>query len=291
MIRSIPPSLAPVLEDLELERPRVVATREIASIAARHGIRTPAKLIAHRLAERGWLLSTGVRGVWEFAPAERAGAYSDGGSLLALRAVLVNKPPVRPALALGSALWWHNLSERAPDLHEVAVPAGASVSAAIQRNFRVVRFKPNLQPREVQGVPVHRPATILVHLASHPAQVRSWSAVLERLGDLVRLSTEEDLRRELRGRPTATQVRLAYLLSGVAPDVADRLGIEPAGKVWFGPRRKVRHYDSTWRVADTVLPVRPSELASESGRVRSTSPPGARSKFRTSSGRSVNRGR
>src|SRR5690606_41238024 len=96
-------------------------------------------------------------------------------------------------------------------------------------------LQPILLQGKVQGGPVPRPATILVHLASHPAQVRSWSAVLERLGDLVRLSTEEDLRRELRGRPTATQVRLAYHLSGAAPDVADRPGIEPAGPGGFGP--------------------------------------------------------
>lgn len=262
MTRSIPPSLAPVLEELELERPRVVATREIGTIAARLGLKTPAKLIAYRLAERGWLLSTGVRGVWEFAPAERAGPYSDGDSLLALRAALAAEPAVKPALALGSALWLLNLSERAPDRHEVALPTGEPVPAAIQRSYRVVRFTPNLEPTEVEGLPVHRPATVLVHLASHPSQVRSWSGVLERLGDLVRSTTEEELRQELRGRPVATRVRLAYLLSGVAPDVADRLRIRPAGNVWFGPRRKVRHYDSTWHVADTVLPISPAELES-----------------------------
>jgi hypothetical protein len=262
MTRSIPPSLAPVLEYLELERPRVIAMGEIADIAAEHGIQTPAKLIAHRLAERGWLLPTDVRGVWEFAPAERAGPYSYGDPFLALRATLASHPEMRAAVALGSALWLLDVSERAPDQHEVALPGGDTVPIGVQRNYRVVRFTANLEPMDVQGVPVHRSATVLVHLASNPTDVRSWTGVLERLEDLVHASTEDEVRKELLGRPKATHVRLAYLLSGVAPDLVGRLNIQPAGSVWFGPRGKVRHYDSTWNVADTVLPVSPSEVAS-----------------------------
>ena len=40
------------------------------------GVRTATRTVATRLRERGWLLPTGQRGVWEFAPAAVAGAYS-----------------------------------------------------------------------------------------------------------------------------------------------------------------------------------------------------------------------
>lgn len=126
----------------------------------------------------------------------------------------------------------------------------------------MARLTADLESVEVQGVPVHRPATILVHLVSHPTDVRSWSGILERLEDLVRAACEGEVREEVLGRPKATHVRLAYLLCGVAPDLVERLNVEPVGNVWFRPRRKVRRYDSNWNVADTVLPVSPSELAS-----------------------------
>ena len=45
----------------------------------------------HRLARLGWLLPTPVRGTWEFAPAEHAGAIPDADPLLPLKALL---PPV-----------------------------------------------------------------------------------------------------------------------------------------------------------------------------------------------------
>jgi predicted transcriptional regulator of viral defense system len=260
MTRSIPPSLAPVLERLELERPRVIATTELARIAEEYGIRTPAKQVAHRLVERGWLLPTDVRGVWEFAPAERAGPYSDGDPLLALQATLANHPETRATIALGSALWLLNISERAPDQHEVAVPIGQPVPVSVRRNYRVVHYTSHLEPTVVNGVPVHHPATILVHLASQPTDVRSWSGVLERLEDLVAACTYEDVSTELLGRTRATHVRLGYLLSGIAHDWVERMAIRPAGTVWFGSRGKVRRYDANWHVADTILPVSPADL-------------------------------
>ena len=88
MTRSIPPSLAPVLEHLELERPKLVSVAEIATIAEQFGILTPGKIVAHRLAERGWLLPTEVRGVWEFAPADQAGPISGGDGMLTLLAIV-----------------------------------------------------------------------------------------------------------------------------------------------------------------------------------------------------------
>lgn len=260
MARSIPPSLAPVLEHLELERESTVTVEEISRIAEGHGIRTPGKVVVHRLARRGWLLPTAVRGTWEFVPAERAGPISDKDPLRPLRATLEAQNDLAAALALGSALWLLNLVDRAPDRHEVAVRPGTYVPAALRRSYRVVRHELRLEPVEIQGVPVHRPATILVHLAHRPADVRSWAGILDRLRDLLEASTYDELIRELGGRPHATRVRFAYLMSGLRPELAQRLRIEPAGKVWFGPRGKLRRHDARWNIADTMLPFHPAEL-------------------------------
>lgn len=258
--RSIPPTLAALLEDFELERPKTVALRRIAELAEEHGIRTPPRILAHRLAKRGWLLATQVPGVWEFAPAERAGAISDADPFLTLRALLA-RDDVPAAVALGSALWLHNLAGRFPHPHEVAIPPSATVPRALRDTYRVVRYQSHLTALNVDGLPVHRPATVLVHLAHRPNDVTSWGGVLDLLPTLVQASEVEELRAELAGRPHATHVRFAYLLDHLAPSLIRDLSIKPAGKVWFGPRRTLRRHNAQWNVADTLLPFSPEESA------------------------------
>lgn len=257
--RSIPPTLALLLEELELERPKTVTLEKIAEFAKAHVIRTPARILAHRLAQKGWLLETQVQGVWEFAPADRAGPISDADPFLTLRAFLA-RDDLPIAIALGSALWLHNLADRFPHPHEVAIPSGARVPPALGDEYRVVRYDPHLDNQEVDGLPVHRPATVLVHIAHRPADVTSWAGVLDLLPDLWAACDKEDVEAELCGRPHATHVRLAYLLDTLAPDLIRDLNIMPAGKVWFGPRRPLRRHDSRWNVADTLLPFSPREL-------------------------------
>lgn len=261
MARSIPPSLAALVEHFELERKPTVTLDEISRIAEEQGLKTPGRIIAHRLARLGWLLPTPARGIWEFAPAERAGAIPDADPLLPLRALLsASRGDLPAALALGSALWIQDLADRSPDRGEVAVPYGVPIPSALRREYRVLRHTAHLDPVHVGDLPVHRPATILVHLATRPTDVRSWSSVLDCLEALARLSSYEEIATELRGRPKSVHVRLAYLINGVEPEWSSRLEIEPAGKVWFGPRRTLRRHDSIWNVADTVLPYHPSEV-------------------------------
>lgn len=261
MARSIPPSLAALVEHLELERKPTVTLEEISHIAEEQGLKTPGRIIAHRLARLGWLLPIPVRGAWEFAPADRAGAIPDADPLFPLKALLsASREDLPAALALGSALWIQDLADRSPDQHEVALPYGIPILPALRREYRVLRHTAHLDPAHVGDLPVHRPATVLVHLATRPTDVRSWSGVLDCLSALIQLSSYDEIATELRGRPKSVHVRLAYLTSGVAPELSSRLGIEPAGKVWFGPRRTLRRHDSIWNVADTVLPYHPSEV-------------------------------
>jgi len=164
MARSIPPSLAALVEHLELERNPTVTLEEISGIAEEQGLKTPGRIVAHRLARLGWLLPTPVRGTWEFAPAERAGAIPDADPLLPLRALLSASAKISPRpLALGSALWIQDLAERSPDRREVAVPYGIPIPPALRREYRVLRHTAHLDPAHVGDLPVHRPATVLVH--------------------------------------------------------------------------------------------------------------------------------
>lgn len=260
MTRSIPPALVPILEHLELERPMTVSRKRLTELALETGVGTPVNVIIQRLSKRGWLKETDVRGVWEFLPAERAGPHSFSDQLTALRATLTNSPNLPIALAFGSALWLLDIADRAPDVAEVALPPGKYVPPAIRRNYRVFRHETRLDPIQVQGLPVHSPATVLVHLANRPTDVRSWASVLTLLPILVDESEVASVLAELEDRTHATRIRLAYLLSGVAPVLVEEIGVERAGKVWFGPRRTLLRHNARWNVADTILPFSPTDL-------------------------------
>ena len=262
MSRSIPRLLAPLVELLELEQAKIVTIAQLATMLRSLQLPTSPAKAAYRLRERGWLLPTGVRGAYEFAPGERAGPISQADALMSVRAVLAEERGVRLAAALGTALALNNLTDRAPDIPELALPKDQKIPRPLRgTDVRIVRFEWSLPALLVQGVPVHRPATVLVHLAHRPAEVRSWAAMLEALPQLVAASTVKEIAEEMKGRPHATHVRLAYLTQGVAPDLAHALGISPAGKTWFGPRGTLRRHDAAWNVADTILPFGPEELS------------------------------
>ena len=266
MTRSIPKGLAPVIERLELDQREIVTLEELTEIAAEAGVRTAPALIAHRLRKRGWLLSTGLSGVWEFAPGALAGPYSRGGPLLPVRAAFALMPELPAAVALTSAAWTYGLADRAPSQIELAVKPGERVPAGLCRRARVLRFDARLNPVERRGVRVQRFETILVHLAARPSHVKSWGAVAEWLGDIVADAVEVDILSELVDRPRAVRVRLAYLLQGLWPELAQRVGADAGTKVWFGPRKKLRRHDQQWHIADSILPFDPTQFS----RVRQT---------------------
>lgn len=262
MTRTISGALAPVVEALELDQVALVDVDTLRAVADEARVDTPVHVIVQRLVARGWLLTTGVRGVYEFAPGAHAGPYGRGDPFMTLRAQLRVTPTLSARVCLASALWLHSLADRAPDSrHEVSLPPGAHPPVALTRRYRVVRFAPKVPAHPNHAVAVDRPATILVHLATKPADVSSWLPVMERLGDLTDAADPDEIGSELRGRGHAAAARLSYLLD--ASDDADlrrRFAVDPAGKVWFGPRGKLRRHDAARNLADTVLPVSPAEV-------------------------------
>ena len=187
--RALPGGLADIVGELELRQPTVVSISEIAELAKQAGLKTPAAIIADRLRQRGWLLKTGQRGVYEFAPGSHAGPWGHGDPFVSLRAARVDSD-FPAALALQSALWLHQLSDRAPNVHELAVPSRVPVPKALEREMRIVRYSGKLELDTIDGLPVHRAATILVQLAASPSSVRGWPTFGDALSELVSLSRE-----------------------------------------------------------------------------------------------------
>lgn len=263
MTRTIPPTMSGILEVLELEQPTLVTSEHLANLVAQQGLRTPVKVVAARLRERGWLLPTGRRGVWEFAPAALAGAYSRNEPVMPLRAFLAGRSNVGCALTFQAAAWAHGVADRAPTHLEVAATTRELVRQLPTMLTGSV-FRPRLEYQTLRAVPVLAAESVLVHMSARPAAVRSWSSALEWLPELGQLLTIDAIQQELDGRPASVRARTGYLLQGLRPDYADALRskFNPVGKTWFGPRGKLRRHDATWQIADTLLPFDPRALES-----------------------------
>jgi len=130
--RDITPTLAPLLQLLELEQPRVVSTTDIADYAAQVGLQWPTPLIVRRIRERGWLLDLTTQGVLEFAPASRAVAFGAGDPFVELRATLKRDPAAPYAVAAESAAYQLGLSSRRPERDVIGAHTGARLQRALE---------------------------------------------------------------------------------------------------------------------------------------------------------------
>jgi len=250
--------MAAVVEDLELDQPTVVTADLLRDIATRHELGTSPKVIAARLRQAGWLLPTGRRGVWEFAPGSHAGPIGHGDPTLPLRVALA-APTLPAALALGSAAWAHGCADRVPSTLDVAVPVGTRVRAPLARAVSVSTFSTSVGYVTAKGVPCHRPESVLVHLSASPTAPRSWTSVLEWLPDLAAEADAGLFAAELGGRARAVAVRAGYLLSGLRPDLAAPLERLAGEVVRIGPRSEpLRRHVASWRVLDYLLPSDPA---------------------------------
>lgn len=259
MARTLSPTLAVVVEDLELDQPTVVTTELLRDIATRHQLGTSVKVIAARLRHAGWLLPTGRRGVWEFAPGAHAGPIGHGDPTLALQVALAADPHLAAALALGTAAWALGHADRVPARLDIAVPVGTRLREPLRRTMSITSFTTAVGPIRAKGVPCHRPETILVHLAHDPAAPRSWTSVLEWLADLAAEAQSAVFSAELSDRPRSTAIRAGYLLSGLRPDLAAPLQDRAGQVVRFGPRTgPLRRHVGSWRVLDYLLPSDPT---------------------------------
>lgn len=261
MTRTISPSMAGVLEQLELDQPALVTSADLTQLLDAHGVRTPARIVAARLREEGWLLPTGRRGVWEFAPAAAAGAYSRNDPVTPLRAFLLQRPSARCGLTFQAAAWALGLADRVPVRLEVAA-ADAVLARQLPSMVTATVFAPHLEYVQHRGVPVLAPESVLVQMTTRPSAVRSWESAREWLPELAAALLWDSLARELDGRTGAVRARTGYLLQGMREDLAERIQTTktPGGKTWFGPHGSLRRHDARWQIADTILPFDPRQL-------------------------------
>jgi predicted transcriptional regulator of viral defense system len=257
--RSISAQLAPVLEQLELEDVQFITAERLATLLEAAQIRTPARKVAHRLRQRGWLVPTHTQGVWEFAPAALAGPHSRTGPTRELQAVLARRS-IACGLTFQAAAWAMGLADRVPSRLEVAA-ATRQDAELLPATLNVSVFAAHLPAHTAKGVPVLQPASVLVHMCAAPSRVRSWSSAQEWLPDLVAECDLDGVIAELSGRPATVQARTGYLLQAMRPDIVAHLS--PAKtKTWFGPRAPLVRNDERWLIADTILPFDPRTLES-----------------------------
>lgn len=260
-MRTISPGLAGVVEQLELEQPALVTMRDLSRLVEAQHIGTPPNVVAARLRQRGWLLKTGQRGVWEFAPAAVAGPYSANDPVLPLTAFLAANPRTRCALTFQSAAWAHGAADRVPARLEVAAVDRAT-AGRLPESVHATVFTPHLDYIRIKNVPVLAIESLVVHISARPTSLRSWAGVVEWLPDVTERLDLDRLAQELRGRSPSVRARTGYLLQGLRPDAGELIrNIGPlASRTWFGPRSKARRYDWSWQIEDTILPFDPRTL-------------------------------
>ena len=261
MTRTISTGMAGILEQLELEQPTLVTTADLDRMLGDEGIKTPSRIVAARLREKGWFIPTDQRGVWEFVPAAVAGALSSNDPLLPLKSFLLKSPDTYCGLTFQAAAWAYEFADRIPLRLEVAVESQGA-KRRMPDSVAPFVFASVLPYEEIRGVPVLAIESVLVHLTSKPSAVRSWQSVLEWLPEFAYEAQEGKILEELKGRVFTVTSRTGYLLQGLRPDLSEAIheAYPPQSKTRFGPRSSSIRHDSYWQIADTVLPFDPKSL-------------------------------
>ena len=100
MARTIPPSLAHVVEQLELDGAQIVTAADLARLI---GPATPdetARYVAYELQRAGWLGRVRTRNAWEFLPGARGGPIGSEDRFVEFRARQATDPGWRGVLAM-----------------------------------------------------------------------------------------------------------------------------------------------------------------------------------------------
>ncbi len=256
-VRTITPSVAGVLEQLELDQPLIVSRDDLDTARAASGSTTTTRYLIDELTAEGWLLPLRTRGYWEFAPAARAGAFGAGDPHIELRATLRKRPGLPVALAAESAAWLLGLSSRSPRRDVIAAPSTLRVPPALSA-YRVIRYQSKLAPEVRNGLPVWTVDTLLVAMCHRPASYRDWPNVGDWLDQAATAATREGLQAELLDEPRSTWMRVAYLLDrGKRSDLAIEVAsTAPPGEgpYYLGPRNRRGRHHSGYDVIDSALP-------------------------------------
>jgi hypothetical protein len=255
--RSIPASVAPVLENLELEQPEVVTTELLRDLLRRAHSHLTASEVAERLVRQGWLLPLRRRDSWEFVPAARAGRLRGGDPWIEVRGLLRHQPDAPIAVAGESALWERGHTTVPPTTPVMGHRPGWRPPSVL--DVRTLSFGWALPTDVMRGLPVWRDATTLVAAAHRPGSQRNWSHAEDWLRRAFEGVSVEEVLKESEGRATSTLSRLGYLAEWAGrADVADAIFVDLPSDLpvtFLGPRKaRKKRWNKQWRVYDTLLP-------------------------------------
>jgi hypothetical protein len=257
--RQLPASLAPLVQELELRRPRVVTDLALAEAIEAAGSQLDADVAAERLVKSGWLLPLRTRRSWEFAPAARAGRLSAGDDWIEVRALLAHDPGAPIAVGFESAVWLLGFSSHQPSTPVYAHRAQWRPPRSLG-HLRSVTFDWRLPAVVRGGLPVLQAATVVVAAAARPHLQGDWANADDWLPEAFRATTPNDVLSEASGRAAATLIRLGYLAEWSGrEDVADLVAVGLRGRLpvsYLGPRDRPRRWANRWRLYDSLLPKR-----------------------------------
>jgi hypothetical protein len=251
--RNVTRQLAPLVQQLELEQPRIVTREQLELWATSVGLDWPIQVTVRRLREAGWLLDLKTRGAWEFAPGARAGAFGSGDPLIELRATLARRPSLPLSVAAESAAYLLGLVSRRPDVEVICAPDGVRLPKALS-DMRLVRWTPKVRFIVREGLPIWSVDTLLVFIGAKPSAYRDWPNVGEWLRPAVGRANTQSIEEELQGRSRGAWARVAYLLSkgGKELEALHLLDSAPpgTGPFYLGRKSGSGRYDARFDVVD-----------------------------------------
>lgn len=254
--RALPARLAAVVEELELEQPRVVTIADLQRLTQAAGLPMSGRDLGYQLHRLGWLLSLRTRGAWEFAPAARAGRYDAGDRYIELRATLAVNPGFPGVIAMESAALLLGFAGHVPDAEVLALPLESRAPKAFDQ-WRVVRVDLPVDVVSVDGLPTWRVEALLAGMAIRPDGFHDWPNVPQWLPRAVAAADANTASALLASARRAAWLRLAYLFAfGHRVDVGQSLRAEaPPGRgpAHLGPRDRPGRYDRRFDVVDSVL--------------------------------------
>jgi len=255
--RSVPSSLAPIIEELELRQPKLVTKAYLESLIAERNLKLRPEEVSHRLQKQGWLLSLKTKDAWEFAPASRAGKIGSGDPFIESRATLYHRPDLPAAIAYDSAAWLHGFARRPPDKDVLSIPSHIVPPPAL-RGFRITHLQGQIDPVQIDELPIWSVETLIVLMGERPMSYRAWPTVMEWLREATSRVDYDLILKELSGRGLATWARTGYILeAGGRKDLGEKIHqqLDPSrkGPFYLGPRNSPGKVDRRWDVRDSIL--------------------------------------
>jgi|GEM_PF-5151362 len=213
MVRAIPRYLALIIEQLELDQAELLTINDIRNYAESVDSTVQATRIAFELKNRGWLLPTAARGIYEFSPGANAGAYSKGSSFINIKAIALANPEVKWFYSHQSALYFHNIVDQMPDKPQITVKCNSikNIPYAFTKLTHNV-FDSQLAPLIINGNPIEQLETLLVHICAKPKSVKDWFVYKENIQVIWDECDIHKLHQELDKQSLNTKNRLKRLL-------------------------------------------------------------------------------